>query len=76
MKARVVDEEGTLKLVGDPAAAGLHRGDEVEIVRTDEQPVRPFRTIRGLWRGVRIDPEDLAEVREEMHASLTDDGGD
>ncbi len=75
MKARVIDKEGHLELIGDPASADLHPGDEVEVVRPDEQPVRPFLTIRGLWKGVRISPEDLAEVRAEMRTSLTADGG-
>lgn len=77
MKARVIDkDEGILKLVDDPAASHLEEGEELNVSRPGEQAVRPFRTIRGLWKGTRISPEHLAEVREEMHTSLTSNGGD
>lgn len=74
VKARVIDKEGHLELLGDPASADLRPGDEVEIIPV-EQDARPHKSVEGLWEGVDISEEDIAEVRREMFAPLDDGRG-
>jgi hypothetical protein len=44
--------------------------DFVRFLRQQTQPARPHRPLKGLWAGVHITEDDIAEVRREMWSNF------